>query len=72
MAEISRYTTISIDIVDPALKKIRIGGQFRVGDVDGMFDVFEENFGLSITMIDNSRVQISMAEKNNKKANSEK
>ena len=72
VAEISRYTTISIDIVDPALKKIRIGGQFRVGDVDGMFDVFEENFGLSITMIDNSRVQISMAEKNNKKANSEK
>ena len=64
VAEISRYTTISIEIVDPALKKIRIGGQFRVGDVDAMFDVFEENFGLSVTMLDNNHVQISASDKN--------
>ena len=64
VAEISRYTTISIEIVDPELKKIRIGGQFRVGDVDAMFDVFEENFGLNVTMLDSNHVQISVAEKN--------
>ena len=64
VAEVSRYTTITIEIVDPALKKIRIGGQFRVGDVDAMFDVFEENFGLRVTMLGKDRVQISMADKN--------
>ena len=49
--------------VDPSLKKIRIGGQFRVGDIDGMFDVLEANFGLSITLLDNHHVQISAANK---------
>jgi len=63
VAEISRYTTMSIEIVDPSLKKIRIGGQFRVGDIDGMFDVLEANFGLSITLLDNHHVQISAANK---------
>lgn len=59
VAEISRYTTMSIEIVDPALKEIRIGGQFRVGDIRGMFDVLEANFGLSVTLLENNRVQIS-------------
>ncbi|MFB1036915.1 MAG: FecR domain-containing protein [Sinobacterium sp.] len=64
VAEISRYTTLSIEIVDPALKEIRIGGQFRLGDVNGMFKVLETNFGLSVTMLDNEHVQISAAAKN--------
>ena len=64
VAEISRYTTLSIEIVDPALKEIRIGGQFRLGDVNGMFKVLETNFGLSVTMLDSEHVQISAAAKN--------
>lgn len=68
VAEISRYTTMSIEIVDPSLKKIRIGGQFRVGDISGMFDVFEANFGLSVTVLDKNHVQIS-AENKNKQEN---
>jgi transmembrane sensor len=60
--EISRYTTVSIEIIDPRLKKIRIGGQFRVGDLSGMFDVLETNFGLHITRLDDNRIQISAAE----------
>ena len=63
VAEISRYTTMSIEIVDPTLKKIRIGGQFRVGDISGMFDVFEANFGLSVTVLDKNHVQISAKNK---------
>ncbi len=63
VAEIGRYTPVAIEIIDPALKKIRIGGQFRVGDLSGMFEVLETNFGLSITRLDNNRIQISAAEK---------
>ncbi|MDA9560121.1 FecR domain-containing protein [Porticoccaceae bacterium] len=61
--EISRYTTVSIEIVDPALKKIRIGGQFRVGDLNGMFEILETNFDLSVTRLDDNHVQISAVEK---------
>ena len=62
VTEISRYTTVSIEIADPALKEIRIGGQFRVGDLGGMFDVLEANFGLSITLLNDNTVKISAAE----------
>ena len=62
VTEISRYTTVSIEITDPALKEIRIGGQFRVGDLSGMFDVLEANFGLSITLLNDNTVKISAAE----------
>ena len=59
LAEISRYTKLSIEISDPELKSIRIGGQFRIGYIQEMFDVLETNFGLIITELDENRVQIS-------------
>ena len=65
VAEISRYTTLNIEIVDPELKKIRIGGQFSVdGSTNALFDALEANFGLTITQLDYSRVKISAAQKN--------
>ena len=62
VTEISRYTPVSIEIENPELKSIRIGGQFRVGDVNGMFNALEANFGLTITSLDNNRVLISATE----------
>ncbi|MGS2722979.1 FecR family protein [Porticoccus sp. GXU_MW_L64] len=59
--EMSRYTTISIDIKDPELKKIRIGGRFDVGSTDALFDALEANFGLQITRFSYNHVQISSA-----------
>lgn len=65
VAEISRYTTLNIEIVDPELKKIRIGGQFSVdGSTSALFDALEANFGLTITQLDYNRVKISAATKN--------
>ena len=65
VAEISRYTTLNIEIVDPELKKIRIGGQFSVdGSTSALFDALEANFGLTITQLDYNRVKISAAKKN--------
>ena len=62
VAEISRYTAVTIEIADPALKKIRIGGQFRVGDLAGMFKALETNFALQVVQQDNNRVKILAAE----------
>lgn len=61
--ELSRYTTLSIDIVDPALKKVRIGGRFSVDNTHELFNALEANFGLRITRLDYRRVEISSVDK---------
>jgi transmembrane sensor len=59
--EISRYTTVSIEIVDPEIQSIRIGGQFRVGDIEAMFGSLEANFGLEVNRIGENHVQLAAA-----------
>ena len=42
--EIGRYTTIEFVIQDEDLKKIKIGGRYRAGDVDALLISLKENF----------------------------
>jgi transmembrane sensor len=65
VAEISRYTTLSIEIIDPELKKVRIGGRFNLASTSKIFDALEANFGLEVTRMDYNRVQISSSRKHN-------
>jgi len=60
--EISRYTTVSIEITDPAVRAIKIGGQFPVGETDAMLDALEANFGLRVTRMGQDHVLLSAAE----------
>lgn len=60
--EITRHTEIQIDVFDPALKKIRIGGQFQVGETDGLFYVLESGFGISVNRLDKNHVQLHVKE----------
>ena len=60
--EISRYTTLSIDIVDPELKAIRIGGRFSVNSTGALFDALEANFGLQVKRQTYNRIEISSAD----------
>jgi transmembrane sensor len=62
IAEIGRYSPVEIEIIDPKLKKIRIGGQFRVDDLEGLFETLEFSFGLNIKLLDNKRVVITAAD----------
>lgn len=59
--EISRYTTVSIEITDPVVRATRIGGRFPIGETDAMFDVLETNFGLRVTRLSHDRVLVSAA-----------
>ena len=61
--EISRYTTLSIDIVDPELKTVRIGGRFSIESTTALFDALEANFDLKVTRLGYERVEISSAKK---------
>lgn len=59
VADISRYTDIIIEIDDPDLEDTPIGGHFKVGDVEGMFEALENIFGVQVDHISASHVKLS-------------
>ncbi len=59
VAEVSRYTAVSIEIADPALRAIEIGGRFRVGALDDMFDALEANVGIEVTWLNYNHVRLT-------------
>lgn len=48
VAEISRYTDLSIVILDPEIRHLRIGGFFKVGETEKMFQALETSFGVRV------------------------
>ena len=61
VAEISRYSLMSIELADPAMHSIKIGGQFRVGEMDAMLESLQTNFGIQVKRVAYNRVQLSLA-----------
>jgi len=59
VAEVSRHTPLLIEVTDPELRKLRIGGQFQVGETDALFDVLESGFGIKITRVNKGHVQLN-------------
>lgn len=59
IAEVSRYTTQEIVILDPALRDRRIGGYFRVGETEAMFEALESSFGVRVERINDQLVHLS-------------
>ncbi len=58
--DISRYTDVKIEIVDPRLNALRVGGYFEVGQTDAMFEALERNFGVRVVRIDPAHVLLSL------------
>ena len=56
--EISRHTLIEIEVLDPQLKTMRIGGQFQVGETDTLFNVLESGFGIAVDKLAANHVQL--------------
>jgi len=59
--EINRYTPVTIEIADPELENLPVGGRFRVDDLDAMLDVLETSFGIRISRIDDQRILLRSA-----------
>jgi transmembrane sensor len=59
VAEVSRHTPLIIEVMDPELKKLRIGGQFQAGETDALFDVLASGFGVEITRVNKGYVQLN-------------
>lgn len=60
--EVTRHTQIKIDVIDPQLKSMRIGGQFQIGETDTLFYVLESGFGISVKKLNDHHVQLRVKE----------
>lgn len=58
VAEISRHTPMHIDVPDPVLRKMRIGGHFEAGDTNSLFYVLESGFGIHVNKISETHVEL--------------
>ena len=59
MTEIGRYTTVEFVILDDDLKRVRIAGLFRAGDVDGLLATLRENFDISYQRTGDGRLLLT-------------
>lgn len=59
--EIRRYSPVTIDIVEPEIKQLSIGGRFKIGDIDGVMLALENNFGIKVVKISSSHIELSKA-----------
>ncbi len=54
--EVSRYTPIEIHISDPSLKQLRIGGYFRIGEIDSLLNALQKGFGVRVEHAEADRI----------------
>lgn len=59
MTEIGRYTTVQFVILDDDLKRVRIAGLFKAGDVDGLLATLRENFDISYQRTEDGKILLT-------------
>jgi len=57
--EVERYTSVEFVFLDENLKKIRVAGLFRAGDVEGLLATLRENFDIAYQFVDDQKVVLS-------------
>lgn len=50
--QLSRYTDRDIVIADPGIADLKIGGQFRTNEIDGVLDALSNGFGIAVQYSD--------------------
>ena len=59
LADISRYSNIKIELADPALANLPVGGAFRTDQIEAIFAALENNFGMHAEWIDPQHVRFT-------------
>lgn len=62
LAEISRYTSSSFEIVDSQLAELTVAGYFKAGDIDGLLTSLQSNFGIIYRTNSSGTILLSSAE----------
>jgi len=61
VAQANRYSPVALEIADPNLNSIAIGGRFRVGDLDAVLEVLRDNFGVQSRHLDEHTIRLERA-----------
>ena len=59
LADVSRYSNIKIELADPALENLPVGGAFRTDQIEAIFAALENNFGVHAQWIDPQHVRFT-------------
>ena len=59
VSRINRYIPSKIVISDPALADIKFGGHFKVGEINTILSVLEEQFGIRVERTNNNLIYLS-------------
>jgi len=59
LADVSRYSNIKIELADPALANLPVGGAFRTDQIEAIFAALENNFGVHEEWIDPQHVRFT-------------
>ena len=62
VSEVNRYSAITLEIADPKLRTLSIGGRFKVGDLEAVCDVLQSNFGIRVDRVDDRHIQLRLAQ----------
>lgn len=57
--DLSRYTSMKIEISDPELRKLKFGGLFRTDELHALFNALETTFDIKIERINDNHVRLS-------------
>lgn len=57
-ADISRYTNVKIELANPDLATMPVGGYFEIGKLRAIFEALESNFGIDAEWIDETHVRL--------------
>ena len=60
IAEVNRYTSVDIEIIDEQIADIRIGGHFKVAETDAMLHALEMSFGIQVTRPSPNTVHLAL------------
>jgi transmembrane sensor len=59
--DVGRYTDVQIEIADPSLRALKVGGYFDAGDVSAMLEALQSGFGVHVEWLDAKHVRLSSA-----------
>ena len=58
VAELNRYLPMRVEIADDSLNQIPIGGRFKVGELEALFEVLETSFNVHVSRLDDRHIQL--------------
>ena len=60
VSEVNRYSPVTLEISDPKLATLAIGGRFKVGDLNAVCDALQSSFGIEVVRIDDRHIHLEL------------